>query len=243
MVAFCSILPIKQPVPSMSVQVKLHCYCRSNKVGPLPGASCVVPLQIHCKIGGYDHTAVTMRAPTSMRWSPTGEWIAYTAAVSTSVEVFLIRPDGGERVRLTQDTRWDRFVHSWSPDGREVFVWAEDSEGRQELYGLDIHTFRRQTVIRYPEPLPSWEDLFVVDIRSGQPIPVRAPSGPEAANLVIVVPSPDFRYYAIWTAEDWFEGWWGSRLYILDTYTQEVRSSKHKGSFSMIWTGRRPAVR
>lgn len=173
---------------------------------------------------GYDHTSTVMSAPESMRWSPTGEWIAYTKEMGTSEEVFLIRPDGSDQVQLTEDYKPDDFIHSWSTDGQEVFVWIWDVyEHYRELYALDIDTLQRQTIVHYPEPLTSWEDLFIMDIGSGQQIPVEGLPEPEQANVVVVIPSPDFRYYAIWTAEDWFEGWLGSKLYILDTHTNKAR--------------------
>jgi len=77
------------------------------------------------------------------RWSPDGRWIAFVArrpAVGalkedTESQVYLIPPDGGEAVRLT-DMPTGAFAVRWFPDSRRIaflsWVWS-DTKGLAKL--------------------------------------------------------------------------------------------------------------
>lgn len=189
-------------------------------------------------ISQEDERAGASPKPLSMEWSPTGEWIAYTTAVSTSYEVFLIRADGSDQTRLTRDNYPDLSIDSWSPDGQKLFVWG-DPEGTMELSTLEISTLQRQVILRFPHFIESWEDIFIADIRSGERVPIQGLPDLEEAKSVWVAPSPDFHYYAI--SIGWDEGMgsmWDSRLYMLDIYTGEVReiSEKELALFNLSWS-------
>ena len=52
------------------------------------------------------------------RWSPDGEWIAFTQRIGDDVDIVLIRPDGTSRHAITDDG--DSLGPTWSPDGRRI---------------------------------------------------------------------------------------------------------------------------
>jgi Tol biopolymer transport system component len=70
-------------------------------------------------------------------WSPDGSWIAYhtqadaypdlgEAGMGPEMEIHLIRPDGSDDHRITDDDIEDSFP-AWSPDGR-FLMWARHGE-------------------------------------------------------------------------------------------------------------------
>ncbi|MBN1483872.1 MAG: PD40 domain-containing protein [Chloroflexia bacterium] len=191
------------------------------------------PCSPQSQFEGYDHTDLVKKAPENMRWSPTGEWIAYTQAVSTSNEVFLIRPDGSEKTQLTENIHQDYFV-DWSADGQKIFTWLTQDKSH-ELYSLDILSGQRQVIVQHPEPLESWQDLYILDIHSGQQVRIEGLPSPQQANIVIVDPSPDYSYYAIFLARDWFEGFNETKLYLLDVSTEETHIIKDEGFYLLDW--------
>lgn len=56
-------------------------------------------------------------------WSPDGRWIAFYAGNGGRHDIYVMRPDGSERRRLTHD---GGELPSWSPDGRYI-VYAATS--------------------------------------------------------------------------------------------------------------------
>ena len=88
--------------------------------------------------GSNDH-ALTSSAAYDMgpAWSPDGAWIAYHTQVDAfpnvaepgqgpEMEIHLIRPDGTDDHRITDDHVEDSFP-AWSPDGR-FLMWARQGE-------------------------------------------------------------------------------------------------------------------
>jgi Tol biopolymer transport system component len=66
-----------------------------------------------------------------LTWSPNGKWIAFDAektqarpapllGSTTTSQIFLIRPDGRGLRQLTDNTNWNCYHPSWSPDGSEI---------------------------------------------------------------------------------------------------------------------------
>jgi Tol biopolymer transport system component len=55
-------------------------------------------------------------------WSPDGKWLAFYAGNDGSHDVYLMRPDGSDRRRLTRD---GGELPSWSPDGLYIaYAWT-----------------------------------------------------------------------------------------------------------------------
>ena len=71
---------------------------------------------------------------SSVGWSPTGEWIAYSGFGTAAVK--LAAPDGGEVVTL--DGSEDSCCPVWSPDGTQLLV-QRGEEGARGLWILDVN--------------------------------------------------------------------------------------------------------
>ncbi len=68
------------------------------------------------------------------RWSPDGQWIAYTTAdpEGGAGDLFLVRPDGSEHRQLTRGP-WPFYGLDWTPDG-EALVFAAARDGPFQLW-------------------------------------------------------------------------------------------------------------
>ncbi len=60
------------------------------------------------------------------KFSPDGQWIAFSGQFAGSTDVYVISVDGGEMKRLTWHPGAD-IVRGWSPDGRVVFTSGRES--------------------------------------------------------------------------------------------------------------------
>jgi TolB protein len=89
-------------------------------------------------------------------WSPDGNWIAYTSTHDDNQELYLARPDGGQKRRLTSDPALDAHP-AWSPDGRRI-AFATDRWGDLELAVLDVESghITRLTQSRGLDDYPAW---------------------------------------------------------------------------------------
>ncbi len=92
----------------------------------------------------------------SPRWSPDGQWIAFTSnrahygaqpeTGTPDLDVYVMRPDGTEVRRITTDPGNDHDP-SWMPDGQSL-VFSSDRASRGDLYRVrlsDGHTDRLTT--------------------------------------------------------------------------------------------------
>lgn len=68
-------------------------------------------------------------------WSPDGNWIAYAAREGRGTDLFVMRPDGSGRQRLTSNG----FARSpeWSPDGKSLAYLSSES-GSFEVWAMDL---------------------------------------------------------------------------------------------------------
>ena len=64
-------------------------------------------------------------------WSPDGQWIAYSSTKDDNQEIYVVRPDGSEKKRLTSDPAIDAHP-AWSPDGKKI-AFATSRWGDLEL--------------------------------------------------------------------------------------------------------------
>ena len=76
---------------------------------------------------------------SDLRWSPDGRWLSFISNRHEKIgQVFAMRPDGGEAIRLT-DSATDIGSHIWSPDGRTIAFTSsdadEDGKTRKKTYG------------------------------------------------------------------------------------------------------------
>jgi serine/threonine protein kinase/tetratricopeptide (TPR) repeat protein len=73
----------------------------------------------------------------SPAWSPDATRIAFTRFWGTALDIFLVNPDGGEPVRLTNMTERELGAGNpdWSPDGKQI---AFQSYVRPDIYVVNV---------------------------------------------------------------------------------------------------------
>ncbi|MEA3337716.1 MAG: hypothetical protein U9R25_17615 [Chloroflexota bacterium] len=69
-------------------------------------------------------------------WSPKGDQIAMMVENEGSKDIWLIQPDGGEAVQITETSSSD-IDPAWSPDGKHI-VFVSDRDGSQLLYIMNV---------------------------------------------------------------------------------------------------------
>ena len=127
----------------------------------------------------------------TLHWSPTGEWIAYSlSAEIPESEVYLVRSDGSESRRLTNNDYADA-LQAWSGDGQQVLYWSiqatsADTTPREdwELVMLDTESMESSKVVHFTRPLDSWTALVITDINTMRPIQLAWPDKPEGVPIV-----------------------------------------------------------
>ena len=103
----------------------------------------------------------------SPRWSPTGEWILFqTICVDCDEDLELIRPDGSERLVLTDDDVRD-LIAVWSPDGTQIaIVRGPGTTNGNELWVIDadatdLTLLKTDVANEEPSWAPSGDALIV----------------------------------------------------------------------------------
>ena len=133
-------------------------------------------------------------------WSPDGMWIAYSSQQAAGSDIFLVRPDGTARQRLTDNDALDG-TPAWSPDGTRLAIFS-DRDGSWNLYVMnaDGSQERRLTADAAEDSAPAWSPdgnwiAFMSD-RDGNPEIYQIP--PDGTGLTRLT------HHA---GEDWFPSW------------------------------------
>ena len=160
------------------------------------------------------------------KFSPDGNWIAFTGQYDGDEQVYIMPTDGGVPKQLTfypargpLAPRWgyDNQVYGWAPDGKKVFF-----RSLRDANGGSVETA-----------------LYIVGIEGGLPEKLPMPSsgaGDFTADGTKMVYSPLFRDFRTWKR---YEGGWAQDLYIFDLQsydTQKIAESKRTERDPM-WIG------
>jgi TolB protein len=104
--------------------------------------------------------------------SPDGRWIAYTDPLDGSEDAFIMRTDGSDRRRITDDPG-RTYGMDWSPDGR-FLGYNTEVDGNAELFVFVVATGERRRLTTDPgeDHLPRWSPhgtyLVFTSDRSGR---------------------------------------------------------------------------
>lgn len=159
-------------------------------------------------------TAVRLTAHPGLelfpKFSPDGQWIAFTGQYDGDEQVYVIPVAGGVPAQLTfypargpLPPRWgyDNQVYGWTPDGgRVVFRSLRDAGGGSE------------------------SALYTVSAKGGLPTKLPMPTsgaGDFSPSGKLIVYSPLFRDFRTWKR---YEGGWAQDLFIYDLATNAVRA-------------------
>ncbi len=149
------------------------------------------------------------------KFSPDGEWIAFTGQYDGDEQVYIMSSGGGEPVRLTYYPARGPLAPRWGYDN-QVYGWSVD--GKQILFRSlrDANGGSTETA------------LYVVDREGGLPVKLPMPSsgaGDFSPDGKKVVYSPLFRDFRTWKR---YEGGWAQNLFIFDLsafVTKEIAPS------------------
>jgi tricorn protease len=75
------------------------------------------------------------------RWSPDGNWIAFSSNREGNFDVFIIPVKGGEARQLTFNSS-DDFVQDWSPDGAQILFSSARDSRYADLYTISVKDSR-----------------------------------------------------------------------------------------------------
>lgn len=159
------------------------------------------------------------------KFSPDGEWIAFTGQYDGDEQVYVVPSAGGTPRQLTfypangpLAPRWgyDNQVYDWSPDGSAVLF-------RSMRYGFDLSDTR----------------LFLAPVAGGLPEPLPMPEaggGDLSPDARRVVYSPLVRDFRTWKR---YQGGWAQELYIFDLESHDlVRVTDHpRADRDPMWIG------
>jgi len=104
-------------------------------------------------------------------WSPDGSWITFTSTRHGNQELYIVRPDGKEMQRLTDNAAIDEHP-AWSADGKSI-LFATNRWGDFELarYDLADKSVTRLTESRgldnYPVAAPNGQKIAFTTNRDG----------------------------------------------------------------------------
>jgi len=101
-----------------------------------------------------DGTGLAALGPGSYpRWSPDGRWIVVVSEQfpnDEGSEIYLTDPDGGNRVRLTDNSEID-FPLSWSPDSERIAYFSGSEESGTDIYIMNADGSQRRSISQTDE--------------------------------------------------------------------------------------------
>ena len=160
------------------------------------------------------------------KFSPDGQWIAFTGQYDGDEQVYVIPSSGGEPRQLTfypargplaPRHGYDNQVYGWTPDGSAVlFRSFRDADGGRT--GTALYTVKLAGGL--PEKLP-------------MPTAGAGDFAPDAKRMVY---SPLFRDFRTWKR---YEGGWAQDLYIVDLATLQLTpvSPTQRTERDPMWIG------
>jgi tricorn protease len=143
------------------------------------------------------------------KFSPDGNWIAFTGQYDGDEQVYVMPAEGGAPKQLTYypavgplPPRWgyDHQVYGWTPDGSAVLF-----RGLRDTDGVEVQTA-----------------LYTIDVDGGLPVKLPMPTSgagdfsPDGSKMVY---SPLFRDFRTWKR---YQGGWAQDLLIFDLDTAET---------------------
>jgi tricorn protease len=148
------------------------------------------------------------------KFSPDGNWIAFTGQYDGDEQVYVIPASGGEPRQLTfypaqgpLAPRWgyDNQVYGWTPDGKSiVFRSLRDADGVEVLTALYTVPMEGGLPMKLPMPTSGAGDF-----------------APDGRRLVY---SPLARDFRTWKR---YEGGWAQDLYIFDAADSSIAPVSH----------------
>ena len=159
------------------------------------------------------------------KFSPDGQWIAFTGQYDGDEQVYVVPVTGGAPRQLTFYPAKGPFAPRWGFDN-QVYDWTPDGEAilfRSMRYGYDLSDTRLFTVAvagGLPQPLP-------------MPISGAGDLSPDGSRIVY---SPLVRDFRTWKR---YEGGWAQELYIfdLDSYDFERLTDHPRADRDPMWIG------
>ncbi|MGB5661027.1 MAG: S41 family peptidase [Thermoanaerobaculia bacterium] len=159
------------------------------------------------------------------KFSPDGQWIAFTGQYDGDEQVYVVPVTGGAPKQLTYYPAKGPFAPRWGFDN-QVYDWTRDGSGilfRAMRYGYDLSDTR----------------LFKVPVEGGLPEPLPMPisgAGDLSPDGTQVVYSPLVRDFRTWKR---YEGGWAQELYIfdLDSFDFEQITDHPRADRDPMWIG------
>jgi serine/threonine protein kinase/Tol biopolymer transport system component len=132
--------------------------------------------------------------------SPDGRWVAFHASIPQE-DVFIVHPDGGGLLQLTNDAARDRYPR-WSPEGSRL-AFQSDRSGRYEIWtvrgdGSTLEPVTRSSGIplTYPVWSPDGRFLSLNLIGQGTGLLDLSPPLERRKPAVLPLSSDRLRFYA-----------------------------------------------
>ena len=166
-------------------------------------------------------------------WSPDGEWIAFLSARLGKKNLWLIRPAGGEALKLT-DSKSDVTSFRWSPDGRSIAFTSTDAptpdeeqrdKGKDDARVVDENPKRQRLLVVPVTSTPTLQtelrvlasgDFHVSEGRPGRAAFDWSPDGKTIVFTHTNTPSQD--------------DWSSADLSLVDVETRTIRPLVHSGA-------------